>query len=725
MSSFFNTTLLVDFQLPLLAFLAGNLLVAYTAYRLLIGFFYSDRLSERCSTFFLLMIAEIILVEQVVGVLGILTFATVISGFVVVGLLVHWVTRSAKPSGYQGSFAGEMGNYLAAVRRLAASSLSARVITFLIIFFSASLFFLNLCTPTFYGDVLNYHFPIPAAIIQTHSLFSYQQMIPLEHFFYPINGQLLALWTMLPFRSDFLARTFQTPFPFLIMLTFYALARKLNLSAPRAYLFSFLTVVFPWILQKSLLNRGADEIFTYSLMLVAYYLVIYQAKPKLANTLLLAVSFGFFLGSKYLAVSFLPGLVIIWIYFYLKRPPQSSIERRVSLFPDLLIVALGGLILGGFVYLRNWVMNGSPIFPSSLPFIGPPAVRPDYAAQLPQFAYQMKSWIAGKTPPYFALLVMAVSLLLAVMVLWRRRRQPDQSPVPSALAWGVILMLIVYAIYPFMNHSRYVLGILFLAVVAGLAVFESHGILAKKGFLPLYLAGCCLLLMFTFLQPTEDFYGFYTRTMLVPSFLLGAALTLAVIVLQTSSFTAAWGRLHPRKRWLSALVLLFILLLPASARFNSYPPLCQAYHASHFHPLYAWIEKNTTSGGKNILTLDMENFHFLFYGAQLQNKLYRLSPFAREGWDEAGFLQYLQQHQIDWIFCRELPIRNRKDLAAIQKAYRDKRDLSGLESYKPVFFDWMQKNPERFKLVQHEQQADIYQYLPLAEGATPPMGQSK
>jgi hypothetical protein len=708
----------LGFILPFLIFIITNVVLAYNSYRLTQTFFYSDRTSERCMTIFLLMIAQIILFETMAGLLTLLTFSVIVAEVVVAFILIFLVTRPKTKSQSESSFAEELGLYLHNLSELATSSVWAKFATGFFGFFCLSFLVLNAQTPPFHDDIVNYHFPLVSAIYQTHSLLYYHTMTPNELFYYPFNGVLFALWGMLPLGSDFLARYFQAPFGFLIILTFYALLRKLGVEGKRAYLFSFLPLAFPWIMMRSLLNRGVDEVFTYAIIALAYYLLVYHERPRYSSLMLVGISAGLFLGSKYLAMPFGAGFILAGLYLFLTLRAKNRVSpvqktRVPGLVVTIFIVAGGALIWGGFVYIRNWIAEGSPLFPFSIPIIGQLEATEAQPAQIPQLFYRIRDWWQGASPPKFMILILSASVLLAAASIFKKAWR-DQDPTPRrALAWCVLGMVAVYSVYPLMSHSRYILGILFIALAVGLSAWEGSSWLSRKSFGVVYVLGCCVLFLLNFRYPTFQFYEFYPSTMLFKSLIGGALIFSLIMIFRLRFFWRCWERLPVAMRLCGFLLILILVGLTLNFRpFRLYPDERTEYYNQYFHPIYGWLEQHSRSAGKHILNLDLITDNYLINGSRLQNQLYRLSSYDDNPYCETGFKEYVRQHRIDWILYRPFKVKNRRDIFAVKKGYHDSRELDFTGSYYPPVIDWMRDDPQNFKLISQIEDACIYQVLP-------------
>lgn len=710
-----SVSFLQEFVLPFLVFAAGNLVMAYSAYRLTATLFFSSRIGERALTFVFLIIAQISLALTLAGALGILTLAAVLVEIAIFAVLVIWLTRARGSAAAPASFPAELRRYWIAAWNVATATLPARLMTFVLIAYSGTFLVLNQQTPPFSTDVLNYHFPIVVDALRTHSLLHYQQMMPNELHFYPINGNLIAAWTALPFGDDFLLRFFQAPFPVLIMLAFFVLARRLKVTSAPAYMIACILVCFPWVIQRSFLDRGIDEIYIFSAMVLAFYSIAFLEKPDYAEAVLVGLSAGFFLGGKYLSLSFLPGFVFIWLYVYLKKvenretAPGAS-HNRIPFGAAAAIVSGGLLIWGSLVYLRNWILEGSPIFPGFLPLITRSRNIPQQHLELPQFWFQARQWLHGGGIPVYhsALMALAVADLAFVLIkLWNDRVQVSTR----VAAWGLLISLFMYSVYPLLDHSRYIMGVVFSVLALWAASLRDSRLLAGKLFLWLCLLAGLLLLGLTLRSPNTQFWEFYTPEMMRFSVAGGVIILLVFWLFDLRAVRNLVGRV--KAGWRMAILIPALIAGFWAVDTFAYQPYFERksdFYAKHFHPVYQWIEEHTAGRGRRILNLDLITGNYLVCGNRFQNLLYRPSTYREEGWTRENYLRYLQDNRIEWILYRSVQMRDRRDFNTAVVTYGDRRSLSFPCTYFPEHMEWMRADPQHFRLIYNQNDAYIFQF---------------
>jgi Dolichyl-phosphate-mannose-protein mannosyltransferase len=196
-------------------------------------------------------------------------------------------------------------------------------------------------------DSLSYHLVFPARWLQDHRL----SIIPTPfsdeaQAYAPANGELFFLWLMLPLHGDLFARVGQLPFYLLGAVTLYALARRMGARASHAcYPAAFYLVARPIIEQAV----GADvDLICWGMFLASLYLGIRAVdSDERRDWVIFGVSLGLCVGSKYVALVYLP----IFAILALARGPRA---RALWALPGVAALALPW-------YLRNWIAGGSPI----------------------------------------------------------------------------------------------------------------------------------------------------------------------------------------------------------------------------------------------------------------------------------------------------------------------------------------------------------------------------
>src|SRR5438105_5143895 len=207
-------------------------------------------------------------------------------------------------------------------------------------------------------DSLSYHLLFPARWLQEHRLLIVPTPFSDEAQAYaPANGELFFLWLMIPFHGDLVARVGQMPFYLLIATALYALARRIGAPpAHAAYVPAFALLSRPIVEQAV----GADvDLVCWAMFLTSLYLGLVAIESGRAREWALwGVAVGLYCGTKYVSVVYGPVLVA--------APVMAALRRSRGARAAMLWALPGVLVFGAPWYLRNWIVAGSPIYPSSL-----------------------------------------------------------------------------------------------------------------------------------------------------------------------------------------------------------------------------------------------------------------------------------------------------------------------------------------------------------------------
>jgi hypothetical protein len=205
-------------------------------------------------------------------------------------------------------------------------------------------------------DSLSYHLVFPARWLLDHRLSIVPTPFSDEAQAYaPANGELFFLWLMLPFHGDVLARIGQLPFYLLGGVVLYALARQAG-AAPAHAIYPPLFYFFTRPIVEQALGADVDLVCWSVFLASLYFGTIAADRDEPRDWFMWGVSFGLYCGTKYVALVYAPVLVA----FALRR----GLRRRMAWsLPGILLFAAPW-------YVRNWIVGGSPIYPSSLTVAG-------------------------------------------------------------------------------------------------------------------------------------------------------------------------------------------------------------------------------------------------------------------------------------------------------------------------------------------------------------------
>ncbi len=205
-------------------------------------------------------------------------------------------------------------------------------------------------------DSLSYHLFFAGRWVQDRAI----SIIPtpfsdVAQAYAPANGELFLAWLMLPLHSDAIARMGQLPFAIFAAAALYAIARRLGAEPAKAiYPAAFLLFARPIV--EQMIGANVDLICAALFLASVYLIVIAVDRDRRRDWVLCGVSVGLYCGTKYLALVYVPVLVALACARGLPR-------RLVWAAPGIAAFAMPW-------YVRNWMVAGSPIYPSSLTIAG-------------------------------------------------------------------------------------------------------------------------------------------------------------------------------------------------------------------------------------------------------------------------------------------------------------------------------------------------------------------
>ncbi len=337
--------------MPVFEFFLMNLIVAISA-SLLCRIFLSERsIIDYCISWFIIYILQIIFGLEVLGILGLISLRNTL--FLNMAFLI-FVFFLAKKKTQKNTYL--VSKFQDLLSRLELSKLEIFCIAVIISFFTVKIL-VNLVNPPFGWDSLNYHLTFPVEWLKHGNL-----SVPPIVFddpgpsYYPISGSLFYLWLILPFKNVFLADLGQAPFFIFSALAVFAIAGKIGLRKKYAFYAAALFILIPNFF-KQLQVAYVDIMVAAFLLTSLNYLLALNKDFSLKNTFFFSTGLGLAICTKTTA---LPFVFLIFIPFLILCFTKKEIKKGPFLF------LLGGLFIlaiGGFSYLRNFIMTGDPLYP--------------------------------------------------------------------------------------------------------------------------------------------------------------------------------------------------------------------------------------------------------------------------------------------------------------------------------------------------------------------------
>jgi len=278
--------------------------------------------------------------------------------------------------------------------------------------------------------------------------------------YFPLNGELLSLWFMLPFGHDG-----AVPLNGLIYLAlFIALSLHFadELNVPKRWQLLPTVLVLASTPTFFGITSFTDLDFSPPVMVlaaVAFLLASLRDAGRSINwplALIGGACAGFAVGMK---VSFAPPIGLLCLFFAVTALKRCPLQRAIG---ACCLVAATVLCAGAYWYVRNWLLTGNPVYPAAAgPFEGPFGPVDQNATKLTVVAEnldrdQWKDLIKGFAYRPYAIAAVVVSgwIAAAFAVLRRRSLSPDQSLIVVTLLTVSLVTVLFFPITPFSGTNE-------------------------------------------------------------------------------------------------------------------------------------------------------------------------------------------------------------------------------------------------------------------------------
>jgi 4-amino-4-deoxy-L-arabinose transferase-like glycosyltransferase len=173
---------------------------------------------------------------------------------------------------------------------------------------------------------------------------------------YPVNANLLILWTILFTRNDLLAGFVQWTAALASATAVFGLARLLGWGRPQSLFAGFLWLTLPEILMQSTTTQ--QDLIVSTLFIITVYFFILGIKQKSIQVIILSsLTLGLTIGTKQVAIFALPGLALFILIIWLKDRKNNSKLIITWILASMVSVFL----LGSYIYFQNSIFFGNPI----------------------------------------------------------------------------------------------------------------------------------------------------------------------------------------------------------------------------------------------------------------------------------------------------------------------------------------------------------------------------
>ncbi|MBN3040261.1 MAG: hypothetical protein JW867_03965 [Candidatus Omnitrophica bacterium] len=642
---------------------------------------------------FIFYISLIIATELVLGVLGILYLLNLILFNLLVFLLIWFLSSRKKALSFPDNN-----------KKIKELFQSNTVIFLAILILVPGLIktYINLISPTFGWDCLNYHFTFPVEWLKNANL-NNPIVVSDDPFpsYYPINGSLYFLWLIFPFRSDFIADIGQLPFFIISFLALFSISRKLGLSRLYAFIAAALLVAMPNFFKQ--LRFGYIDIMVGGLFFAgANFLLSLKEDFSLNYIVLFSLSLGILIGTKTTALAYCVFLIVPFLLILLF---QAKLNLKHKLFGLLLFLVLIGCF-GGYSFIRNFLQAGNPFYPLKLTIMGKEIFkgvidRATFTSRNQEGGYSLSKLLfsEGLGPQALLFIIPGLVLSLPVKIIKEKSRDIFYN-------YFMILPLILYFVYRYilpLPNSRYLYPMLGLGMIAG--IYTCYKIkIPKKA-----------VLTFSVISALACLSSFGKRLELVADIVSVLSL-FALVVFIKKKKGLFFLNISRRQAYVCLFIfIIFLGLINVYYIKNEYPRYVLMQDYSGYWPeavkAWAWLNKNTD--GNNISYIG-KPVPYPLYGTKYKNNVYYTSVNSID----PIHLHDLMDSEYQWDRAESMHINFRQD-----NNYRGRADykiwLKNLRCRKtdflfiyslqhtdellfPVEYYWAKDHPGVFEMVFEE-----------------------
>jgi len=656
---------------------------------------------------FILFFAQIVLTELILGSLGLFYFPNVFLANILL-LAVTMLAYRKRPV----LFPAKPG-----IEPFIKSNLILFTFAVFTAFFLAKSF-INLINPPWCPDSLQYHLTFPATWIRNGNLNNpfiafggvfnpaYPRMEISGISYFPINAELFFAWLMLPLRSAFFADIGEAPFYIVGIISIYVILRKYSVNQRVALLSGFLWALIPNIFKQLKSGSQIDVICSVLLLLVIFTFLMLKDKLNVRNAVLFGITVGIFVGTKILNIVWLAGLFPLILYglFAAARAQKPGLKKLLIL---LLSIAAMALLFGGYMFMKNFMFTGNPLFPNQVILFGKTIFK-----GLMDMAVCNKLYYAGNRLDLWKIifaeglgmqfiLIILPGILLPVFTLPFFKKQEPNFAEYLLISLTPLIMFALYAALVNAYVTRYIFP------------FVSVGLVSSVIFITRLPRGEKYFGIAAFISVLFSAFELAHRYELVFSILFSLALFTVLFVCQKQIIAFYKSKMFG-KAVLAVLVLLTLALIYLNAdydrnEFSRYPATFSKKEAWQLDIARAWQKLNEVTGrGSRVAYTGRQEFYPLF-GSKLKNDVKYVSVNTKETslYDNPdGLCRKVK----DFTAWRENLKRERIGYLFIALPFPENRESEGPAKF-PIEDEWALARPQDFQLVYANSLARIYKVI--------------
>jgi hypothetical protein len=518
----------------ILTYIIVNLFLFVPLYMLLFRERARIPFTDRIIGTIVLGLAQIISTEMVLGVVFGKLYAVplfILNISLSGTIMVFTLSKGEWRAGMMEEIGDEISHVLTIIRR-------DRVlvcVTLLLMLSLSWIVFLGYLFPSYTWDAIWYHLPMIGFIMQDGSIQENTATFFIEQFIniFPKNIELLFIWNTIFLKDDTIIDLSQLLFTVLGIAAVYSMARKLGIREKSALLAALLFFFTPIVILQSTTNYV--DVAVSVLFLVSINFLLHNSPERLnyhtdrvssentrAPLLLSGLTTGILLGSKGSGPLF---VIILSSAFFLQEiarhirwkrdlrgaghenfPAPFKNHMKNSLMKYLLFFMLPVLTLGGYWYIKNWLLYGSPVYPMEISLFNVTIFKglyagiidpaPELISYLPALKRPLYVWLervgyylydsrfSGFGPLWFILFLPSTAFVIALGLIRKR----------TDLLFAALVLVVTFVLHPRNWNTRYVIFIVGLGAISfGLVLDYFHRRERILRFFALILAGYTFL----------------------------------------------------------------------------------------------------------------------------------------------------------------------------------------------------------------------------------------
>lgn len=693
-----GTLLTPPFQ-PYLLFIVMNGLVFVNAAVLYANLSPSRSGVDRLLGLTVIGLAQISVTQLYPGLLGYATLPVVLGAQVACLALTLFLSRLGWLRWPSGQSLKQDGlETLRSIGAIATQPRSVRMAFTLAASVFVFVFSVSALNPPISIDSIFFHMMRPVEWLQTG-------VIPprlMTSYSYPHGIGLLTLWLLFPFHHDFVARLSQTPIILLGCVAVYGICRKLDIPRPIATIAALVVLTTPIYLANGIALTDPDTLMAGTVLMAVYFAVSLARAYHTGTVVLLGLSLGLLLGSKYNSVYYGPPLILLVLYGWTRGLKEQRHSSYLTFIGHGAFLVCAPLIVGGTSYLYDLYMDGT-LYPFKNIAAGQPVFRQ---------TFQLSKFFLSASSLNEVGLVGILGCAAVIGFIWQTVRGEWKTLIlPTFLTLPVLSSLLMYVLFGYYEGTqayRHLLGTMALLVVLLAWAVSKFG----DGARPYGIwGGVGLIGIATVLGYNRQWPLHLPTTDLTAAML---SLTAGAVIWGLLAHRWRTGRLPDfvRSAFASTPVLLFSVWLALWAVLGwqwLYRDLRYARWTPFFGFGTGWnaVADLTAAKGARIA---FNVGPYPLYGYDLQNRLFPLAP--RMTYDDTpeerlnGLTDWqvaLRERQIDYVYVLALgwrppgivnsltpdELRRRPSPAAIHLSENERFD---------VLTEWMKTHPDLFSL---------------------------